>query len=332
MARPLRLDHPGALWHLTSRGNEKRMIFMDDEDRMMFLSLLATTVMRFRWLLHEFVLMGNHYHLVAEMVEANVSRGMQWLNGQYARYFNRRYGRCGHLFQGRFKGKLVDSDEYLLEVCRYVVLNPVRAGLVGSAGEWAWSSYRAKAGLEEAPAWLVVEPTLARFGRERKQAQKTWQEFVTTREPVPCPWEKLTGQIFLGGPMFVERMQAMIDEAPRSTEHPKAQRNPGRPSMHKILRTVAREHGTTASALRRGRGGRGRMVAAHAGWHEGRLRLREIAEPLGLRSAGYVSTLIRRCAARAASDGELAALLASCRAALAQPPPISRLGGFDKKY
>ena len=154
MSRPLRLDHAGALWHVTARGNERREIFVDDEDRREFLRLLGRSVGLFGWKLHAWVLMSNHFHLFVATPEATLSRGMRQLDGDYAQYFNRRHGRGGHVFQGRFKAVLVQREAHLLELARYVVRNPVRAGLTKSPEDWPWSSYRATAGLEPVPEWL----------------------------------------------------------------------------------------------------------------------------------------------------------------------------------
>ena len=164
MARPLRLEHAGALWHITSRGNERRAIFRDDDDRRLFLNVLAGAIRRFRWRLHAYVLMGNHYHLLVETPEPNLSRGMHRVNAVYTQRFNQRHERVGHLLQGRFKAILVEKERHLLELVRYVVLNPVRAGLVGNPGEWRWSNYRSTAGLVSPPRWLDVEWTVAQFG------------------------------------------------------------------------------------------------------------------------------------------------------------------------
>ena len=146
MARPLRIEFEGALYHVTSRGDERRDIFLDDADREAFLQILGDVVRRFAWRCHAYCLMGNHYHLLIETPNANLSRGMRHLNGVYTKRFNRTHERVGHVMQGRYKSILVDKDEYLLELARYVVLNPVRAGVVRSARDWKWSSYRATAG------------------------------------------------------------------------------------------------------------------------------------------------------------------------------------------
>ena len=151
MARPLRIEFAGALYHLTSRGNERRNIFRSDRDRKAFLVFLGLTARRFGWSVTAWVLMSNHFHLVVQTLEPNLSRGMHWLNGAYAGWFNRTYGRSGHLFQGRFKAFLIDKEAYFAEVLRYVVLNPVRATMVERPEAYKWSSYRATAGLEKGP-------------------------------------------------------------------------------------------------------------------------------------------------------------------------------------
>ena len=153
MARPLRIEFAGALYHVTSRGDRREPIYEDDHDRGVFLEVLAEVVARFNWLCHAYCLMTNHYHLIVETVEGNLSKGMRQLNGVYTQASNRRHGRVGHLFQGRFKGILVDKDAYLLELTRYVVLNPVRAGIVPYAEDWPWSSNRAMVGAVPAPDW-----------------------------------------------------------------------------------------------------------------------------------------------------------------------------------
>jgi len=172
MARPLRLEFAGALNHVTARGNERRAIFLGnaDDDRASFLAILARTCERFNWICHAYCLMTNHYHLLIETLDPNLSKGMRQLNGVYSQHINRTHGRVGHLFQGRFKGILVDKDSYLLELARYVVLNPVRAGMVRSPGEWPWSSYLATVGMEEAPPFLATDWLLRTFGDDRQQA------------------------------------------------------------------------------------------------------------------------------------------------------------------
>ena len=151
MARPLRLQFAGAVYHLTSRGNARQKIFFDDGDRELFFQTLAHVVSRYSWVCHAYCLMANHYHLLVETPKANLSIGMRQLNGIFTQSFNRRHRRVGHLFQGRFKAILVKKDSYLLELCRYIVLNLVRVKGRTSPAAWKWSTYRPTAGLVAVP-------------------------------------------------------------------------------------------------------------------------------------------------------------------------------------
>lgn len=157
MAHPLRIVFPGAIYHVTSRGNARAAIFHDDAGRDLFLGALGEVVTRFGWLLHAYCLMDNHYHLLIETSEGNLSPGMRQLNGVYTQRFNRRHARAGHVFQGRFKAILVERESYLLELARYIVLNPVRTKKVKHQGRYPWSSYAATAGAIASPAWLNTD-------------------------------------------------------------------------------------------------------------------------------------------------------------------------------
>ena len=185
MARPLRIEFAGALYHITSRGDRREVIFDDDEDRRVFLNVLAEVAQGYNWICHAYCLMTNHYHLVVETVEGNLSKGMRQLNGVYTQASNRRHQRVGHLFQGRFKGILVDKDEYLQELSRYVVLNPVRLGIVESPEQWPWSSYGATIGKTVVPSWLAVDGLLSLFGEGRDEAQRNYRWFVSSGRVTP---------------------------------------------------------------------------------------------------------------------------------------------------
>ena len=178
MARPLRIELAGGLYHVTSRGDRREEIYRDDDDRLDWLATLGAVCERFNWRCHAYCEMTNHYHFVVETAAANLSKGMRQLNGVYTQRFNRRHGLTGHLFQGRFKGILVERDAYLLELSRYVVLNPVRAGMVPDASQWAWSSYRATVGLAPTPPWLETDWVLGQFGRKRGPAREGYAAFV----------------------------------------------------------------------------------------------------------------------------------------------------------
>lgn len=228
MARPLRIEYAGALYHVTSRGDRREEIYLNDQDRLDFLSILQQICERFNWLIHAYCLMDNHYHLLIETPESNLSQGMRQLNGVYTQTHNRNHDRVGHVFQGRFKGILVQKDTYLLELARYIVLNPVRARMVRQARNWPWSSYRATAGEIATPDWLTSEWILAAFGKRKSSAQKKYQEFIAQGKGHPAPWVDLKHQVFLGTEEFVTKLQNKLQADKDLSEIPKSQRR-GKP-------------------------------------------------------------------------------------------------------
>jgi REP-associated tyrosine transposase len=266
MTRPLRVEFPGGVYHVTSRGDGRDDIFIDDDDRQRFLDLLGHTIERFGWRCHAYCLMTNHYHLLIETPKPNLARGMRHLNGVYTQRFNRRHGRVGHVFQGRYKAIVVQKDAHLLALCRYVVLNPVRARLVKRAGEWLWSSYRATAGQSACPAWLTRGWLWARFARDPQHAIRTYRRFVAEGGG-ETPWRELTGQIYYGEETFVARVAKEI----KSSEVPRGQRQPLRPALSQLVKRGSPEEV-------------GRAYQAHG------YRLGEIAQHLGV----HYSTVSRR--------------------------------------
>jgi putative transposase len=224
MARPLRIEFAGALYHVTSRGNAREAIYLTDEDRQQFLTLLENTVKRYDWYCHAYCLMGNHYHLLIETNTPALSKGMKYLNGTYTQYFNRRHQRVGHVFQGRFKAILVQKEAYLLELARYIVLNPVRAQMVRSAKDWPWSSYRATAGYTDNHPCLTTDWILAGFSEIKNEAQQRYCDFVRAGLRQPSPWQQLKNQIYLGTDHFVHEMQSKIDPEQSLNDIPKKQK------------------------------------------------------------------------------------------------------------
>jgi REP element-mobilizing transposase RayT len=220
------MEFAGALYHVTSRGNRRELIYETDEDRRRFLAVLNDVCEAFNWVCHAYCLMGNHYHLLIETPEGNLSQGMRQLNGVYTQRFNRHHGRVGHLFQGRYKAILVEKEAYLLELARYIVLNPVRAEMVWSAVEWPWSSYRATVGYESALKALHTEGILAAFGKQRGRAIECYERFVTEGKHQPSPWGKLRNQVYLGSEQFVDEMQQRIGGSAQLLEIPSVQRRP----------------------------------------------------------------------------------------------------------
>ena len=178
MARPLRIEYPGAVYHVTSRGNAQENIFTGDTDRQIFLEVLGSVVKKYNWLCHAYCLMDNHYHILVETPDPNLSLGMRQLNGVYTQDFNRRHKRVGHIFQGRYSSILVEKNAHLLELCRYIVLNPVRAGMVNKPDDWWWGSYQATAYSVAAPEFLSVNWILAQFGKTKNQACTAYRNFI----------------------------------------------------------------------------------------------------------------------------------------------------------
>jgi REP element-mobilizing transposase RayT len=235
MARPLRLTYPGALYHVTARGNARQPIYLADEDRRLFLAVLAQVVERCAWRCHAYCLMDNHYHLLIETPRGNLSVGMRHVNGIYTQRFNRRHGRVGHLFQGRFKAILVERESYLLELCRYVVLNPVRAGVVKRPESYSWSSYRATAGLEPPPQWLSRDWLLAQLSSRRAVAERKYRQFVQEGLGASSPWAQVHGQAVLGQSQFIERLQPLLVGKAEEREIPRVQRFLLQPALDKLL-------------------------------------------------------------------------------------------------
>jgi putative transposase len=240
MARPLRIEFEGAVYHITSRGNAKQAIFLDDADCEKFLERLGQVVERFGWVCHAYCLMKNHYHLLLETPAVNLSRGMQLLNGAYTQTFNRRHARVGHVLQGRFKAILVERESHLLELARYVVLNPVRAGVVKYPREYRWSSYRAMAGEEEPASFLNVEWILSQFDANPWRARTAYRRFVIEGLGVTV-WEDVKGGILLGTKEFVTRMGPALRETGPDFEIRRRERFADRPTLEAILSGTGRD-------------------------------------------------------------------------------------------
>jgi putative transposase len=233
MARPLRVEYPGALYHVTSRGNAREAIFFDDKDRARFLSIFSDVIKDCHWICYAYCLMSNHYHLLIETPDANLSVGMRQVNGIYTQATNNRHNRSGHIFQGRFKALLVEKQSHLLELCRYIVQNPVAADMVQSPQAWSWSSYHATAGLRATPDFLSTDWILAQFSDSRAKAMKLYQEFVLSGTAEESPWKDLKAGLFVGSVSFVDEIKDSIRAA--SPEFPKQQRFAARPLLPDII-------------------------------------------------------------------------------------------------
>lgn len=234
MSRPLRIEFPGAIYHVTSRGDRREPIYRDEADRQAQLDLVAQAMDRFDAQVLAYCQMGNHCHFVLHTRAANLSRLMRHVNGVYTQAFNRRHGLVGHLFQGRFKAILVDRDAHLLALCRYVERNPVAAGLVLHPADWRWSSCRAHLGIDATPGWLDSDGLhgylLGRAvasARDRRNACRRYAELVAAGQASDGSFwaARLRRQVYLGDDDFVERMQANVrPDLSERRDIPKAQR------------------------------------------------------------------------------------------------------------
>jgi REP element-mobilizing transposase RayT len=331
MARPLRLERAGGWYHVTARGNERKPIFRHDPDRRHFLEVLAGMTERFRVRLHCFVLMDNHYHLVLELTEPNLSRAVQWLNVSYSVWFNRRHGRSGHLFQGRFQSVTVSRDEWALALSCYVHLNPVRIKTLGlgkgaraaqrvglspapDAAEvrerlrrlraYRWSSYRSYLGLGRAPAWLECETVLALGGGAKGQQRRRYLEYVETavREGLEkSPWEAVQEQVVLGGAEFLAGLRKQVrGDAQEQRGARRLARS--RPRLEEVIAAVERVKGEPWDEFRERHGDRGRDLVLYLGRRVCGLKLLALAEAVGLRNYAVVATNAKRYEQRLPSD------------------------------
>jgi putative transposase len=301
MARPLRIEFEGALYHLTGRGNARQRVFADEKDCAKFVQLLGESLERYDVALHGYVLMGNHYHLIAETRQANLGRWMHWLTTAYTVYFNRRHKRAGHLFQGRYKSIVVEAEGYLLSLSRYVHLNPVRGKVIGRGDpverrkrlrSWRWSSYRGYSGLARAESWVTQERVLGEIGGAAKERRLRYRRFVEEgllRE-IENPLEAVRWQTALGREHFVQRLRDHVErKAQAHREVPALRQLRRRSEAQSILDCVAQAYGCSKKELleRGKRGNEARAVAMVLVWDCCGMSLREIGELFG--GAGYTA-------------------------------------------
>ena len=246
MARSLRIEYSGAYYHVINRGNGGEKVFAGTGDKKKFLEYLEKTVKRFSLIIHTYCLMTNHYHLLIETPQANLSVAIQWLNVSYAAYYNRKHRRRGHLFQGRYKAILIDADEYLGQLSRYIHLNPVRAGMVTAAERYPWSSYPAFIRKVKVPAWLETGWLLEYFGKKKKAAIRNYRNFVDgiNAKTLEDPGKDVVGGVILGDTDFVEWVrETFLSEMEDEKEIPQLTELKPKPSLKRILQAVRDEIG-----------------------------------------------------------------------------------------
>jgi putative transposase len=238
MTRALRIKIPGGLYHIYTRGIDRNEIFQDEYDKEKFLEILQKCIRDHAWKCYAYCLMKNHFHILIESADGDTSRGMRQLNGVYAQYFNWKHDRVGPLFQGRYKAILVDRENYFLELCRYIVLNPVRAGIVKSPDEYPWSSYRATTELDQRENFVDWKAVLSRFSSGRDNwtvAIASYTGFVNDRLHEDSSSFEVKGNLILGDKKFVESLKDDISKHKDNPDFPKYQRNICRPELEELF-------------------------------------------------------------------------------------------------
>jgi putative transposase len=256
MSRPLRIEFPGGLYHVTSRGDRREDIYLSDADRQQWLDLFAQVCKRYNWACHAYCLMYNHYHIVVETVDGNLSAGMRQLNGVYTQAHNRAHGCVGHVFQGRFKAIVVQREAYLLELARYVVLNPVRAGMCALPEHWPWSSYQAIIGKAPVQPWLQTQWLMTQFGSNRATATAAYIDHVRAGVGLPSVWDSLQDQLYLGDAAFADALRQSAQSPTNPNEIPRIQRRVhAQPLAHFVAQpqrnsAIAQAHATGCYSLK----------------------------------------------------------------------------------
>lgn len=298
MARRPRVHYPGALYHVISRGNQRQQIYRDNSDYQRFETLLSEVVKRHSLTLYAYVLMSNHFHLLLEVGRSPLSKAMQVLLYRYTRRYNQRYRKSGHLFQGRYTAILCDRDNYLMELIRYLHLNPVRAGIVKEPGRYRWSSDEAYV-RGKSTGGIAVEEGLKLWGSQRGAAVKSYQRFVRDGLGVGHQEEyyKVKEQRYLGDDNFVEAVCRSVDEQEESY--------PVRITMEEIVEGLAKETGASVrEILGKGRGRKAsgvRAQAAYVGREVGGMSLTKMAKHLG-RDLSTVSLAVKKLEDELATD------------------------------
>jgi putative transposase len=298
MARPLRIEYPGAFYHVTSRGNEQKDVFKSQRDRHKFLEYLESATTRYGAILHAYCLMSNHYHLLLETPGGNLSQIMRHINGAYTTYFNVKRKRAGHLFQGRYKAILVEADEYLVELSRYIHLNPVRVGIVERPEQYQWSSYQSYAGHSKPQAWLRTGFILGCFAKRTEDAHKKYRTFVEDRlgKEYESPLKRAIGASILGSTAFVEEISATYLQGKEDRNIPALRQFTSLPTLEEIMKQAQTAFGNDEKMARR--------AAIHLSHKYSGLRLREIGDRFNVRDTS-ISEASRRFVRELDTDGKL---------------------------
>jgi len=298
MARPLRIEFPGAYYHVTCRGNERRRIFLDRVDYVMFLDKLALSLDIYHVLLHAYICMRNHFHMLLSTPEGNLSEFMRHFNISYTAAFNRRHRRVGHLYQGRYKAYLIEADSYLLAVSRYIHLNPVSAGLVERPEDWVWSSFRGYDRVKARVQWVDYGRVLGEFGGDNATGRRRYVDFVSAglREKLSSPLSSAVHGLVLGSEGFRDRIAEMISSRSEDSELPQLNLLRQHPTVKQVVEAVATYYGVDLSRWRGGRrdNGLSRAVAVYVARQITRESLSAICQVLGYRHVSSIGAAYRR--------------------------------------
>jgi len=299
MGRQLRIEYPGAHYHVTSRGNERREVFKSAKDREKFISYLESAVVRYGAVIHAYCLMSTHYHVLIETPLGNLSQIMQHINGAYTIYFNTKRKRSGHLFQGRYKAILIEADEYAAELSRYIHLNPVKAAMVTRPEEYLWSSYRDYIGERESPGWLKTEFVLGYFGKNATESPYNYRNFVEDMlgEEYDSPLDKAVAATILGGAEFIRQMtETHIDCKQQDRDLAALRTLSNHPAMDTIIQAVKSITGDHESLAKK--------VSIHLCHIYSGAKLKEIGERFGIGESA-VTQASRRFAQQLNGDSML---------------------------
>ncbi len=306
MARPLRIDVENGLYHVTSRGWERRVIVRNDADREHWVDLLERVAVRCGWRVFAWVLMTNHFHLYVRTPQPNLSPGMHDLNSGYASAFNRRHRRSGALYQGRFKAVLVEDESHSLELTRYVHLNPVRAKIVDAPEQYAWSSYGAYLGVYESPTWLDCQAVLGQLGKHTNRARAAYRRFVESGigGVASSPLAGAAGGVLLGSEGWLEQWRQRLAEQPDSPTIPTQRQLAWRPSVEDVVKVVCGELGVDRAELvaRRRRGNDGRLAAIYLSRRLTDESVGDIGRYFGDVSTAAISKAVQRAQSRRNQD------------------------------
>jgi putative transposase len=310
MGRPLRIEYPGALYHVTSRGNEKKSIFLDKVDRAKFLRILREYRSRHGIVIHAYVLMNNHYHLLLETPRGNLLRVMHGINSGYTGYFNRKYQRVGHLFQGRYRALLVEKDQYLLSLSRYIHLNPVRAGVASRPEKYPYSSYGGYIGTRVREDWVEYDGVLSQFGRSRRRAEENYWKYVNEADQEnENPLQNLFGQTVLGEEAFIERVKDVCKGKALDSEVIARKEYTRYPSLREIVMKVATIFEVEEKRVLTGESKPARDVALYLTHRYSGLSNSEIGKSFGGIHSSSVSQTVRRLQEKMRADKELAKVI-----------------------